>query len=76
MPEVHYVDHLSEQLRSDLQRLEQQLADTRDRAAFCEGRLRVELAEKAQLIATTARLQGELADAQNRLARCRAGGVG
>jgi len=76
MPDPHYPDHLTEQLRQDVQRLEQELADTRDRVAFAEARLRDTLAEKQQLADAVARLSDELADAENRLARRRNGGVG
>jgi len=76
MPDSHYPDHLTEQLRQDIQRLEQELADTRDRVAFAEARLADTLEEKRQLANQAARLGNELADAENRLARCRNGGAG
>jgi chromosome segregation ATPase len=76
MPDPHYTDHLTEQLRADIQRLEQQLADTLDRVKFAEARLHDELLEKQALVNTSARLANELADAENRLARCRNGGTG
>lgn len=76
MPDSHYPDHLTEQLRQDIQRLEQELADTRDRVAFAEARLRDTVAEKQQLVVAMGRLSDELADAENRLARRRNGGAG
>jgi len=44
--------------------------------AFAEARLADTLEEKRQLANQAARLSNELADAENRLARCRNGGTG
>lgn len=74
MPEVHYIDCVTEQLRADVHRLERELEDVRDRLAFAEARLRDEFNEKMKLVGTSNRLRNELTDAKNRLERLRAGG--